>query len=70
MPPRRSKTFPRWRRRYEAVNLGEIGQEEGLLGAYATDKAQSLYLGRPPGIHISDGNVLREFFDSYEELEE
>ena len=39
-------------------------------GAYATDKSQSLYLGRPPGLHQSDSNVPQEFFDSYEELEE
>ena len=39
-------------------------------GAYATDKSQSLYLGRPPGLHQSDSSTPLEFFDSYEELEE
>ncbi|GLA26971.1 hypothetical protein AnigIFM63326_004153 [Aspergillus niger] len=39
-------------------------------GAYATDKSQSLYLGRSPGLHQSDSNVPIEFLDSYEELEE
>ncbi|OJJ38104.1 hypothetical protein ASPWEDRAFT_310047 [Aspergillus wentii DTO 134E9] len=39
-------------------------------GAYATDKSQSLYLGRPPALHQSDSNVSLEFLDSYEELEE
>ncbi|KAL5364636.1 fungal-specific transcription factor domain-containing protein [Aspergillus floccosus] len=39
-------------------------------GAYATDKAQSLYLGRPPGLRQFDSNAPIEFFDTYEELEE
>ncbi|ODM19070.1 hypothetical protein SI65_05687 [Aspergillus cristatus] len=57
----------------EDIRLSALGKEvrrRVYWGAYATDKAQSLYLGRPPGMHISDGNVPREFFDSYEELEE
>ncbi|KAE8131020.1 fungal-specific transcription factor domain-containing protein [Aspergillus pseudotamarii] len=39
-------------------------------GAYANDKFQSLYLGRLPGLQQSHGNVPRDFFDFYEELEE
>ncbi|OGM47332.1 hypothetical protein ABOM_003854 [Aspergillus bombycis] len=39
-------------------------------GAYATDKFQSLYLGRPPGLQQCYSNVPRDFLDSYEELEE
>ncbi|KAE8363542.1 fungal-specific transcription factor domain-containing protein [Aspergillus caelatus] len=39
-------------------------------GAYANDKFQSLYLGRPPGLQQSHSNVPRDLFDSYEELEE
>ncbi|KAE8399636.1 fungal-specific transcription factor domain-containing protein [Aspergillus pseudonomiae] len=39
-------------------------------GAYATDKFQSLYLGRPPGLQQSHSNVAHDFLDSYEELEE
>ncbi|KAF9887938.1 hypothetical protein FE257_009460 [Aspergillus nanangensis] len=39
-------------------------------GAYVSDKFQSLFLGRPPAMHESDGNIPHEFLDSYEELEE
>ncbi|KAE8330273.1 fungal-specific transcription factor domain-containing protein [Aspergillus sergii] len=39
-------------------------------GAYATDKSQSLYFGQNPAFYLSQGNVPREFLDSFEELEE
>lgn len=37
-------------------------------GAYANDKFQSLYLGRPPAVPISDCNIPQEYLDSYEEM--
>lgn len=37
-------------------------------GAYATDKFQSLYLGRPPAVQLSDSNISRGYLDSYEEM--
>ncbi|KAL0783565.1 hypothetical protein CaCOL14_001471 [Colletotrichum acutatum] len=39
-------------------------------GAYASDKFQSLYLGRPPGLLLKDGNISKELLDSYEEMEQ
>ncbi|KAL3447744.1 fungal-specific transcription factor domain-containing protein [Aspergillus insuetus] len=39
-------------------------------GAYANDKFQSLFLGRPPAIHEQDCSIEHEYLDSYEELEE
>jgi hypothetical protein len=39
-------------------------------GAFMSDKFQSLFLGRPPAISESTGNVSHELFDSFEELEE
>ncbi|OJJ68405.1 hypothetical protein ASPBRDRAFT_67979 [Aspergillus brasiliensis CBS 101740] len=57
----------------ESLRLSAVDKEirrRVYWGAYATDKAQSLYLGRPPGLHQSDSNVPLEFLDSYEELEE
>ena len=37
-------------------------------GAYATDKFQSLFLGRPPAVPISDCNIPQEYLDTYEEM--
>lgn len=39
-------------------------------GAYTSDKFQSLYLARPPGLLLKDGNISKEFLDSYEEMEQ
>ncbi|KAJ9647385.1 hypothetical protein H2204_000013 [Knufia peltigerae] len=44
-------------------------QRRVYWGAYASDKFQSLFLGRPPAMHESDGNIPHEYLDSYEELE-
>lgn len=38
-------------------------------GAFICDKLQSLYLGRPPAINLSDYQVSREFLDTFEENE-
>lgn len=38
--------------------------------AYVGDKLQSLFLGRPPSIPRSAGNVSRNYLDSYEEMEQ
>ncbi|RGP66583.1 hypothetical protein FLONG3_8779 [Fusarium longipes] len=38
-------------------------------GAFVCDKLQSLYLGRPVAINLSDSQVSREFLDLYEETE-
>lgn len=66
----------------DGVNSSPKREDERLLavdrefrrriywGAYATDKSQSLFLGRLPGLRKCDNNVPIQFFDSYEELEE
>ncbi|KAJ6445160.1 interferon-induced GTP-binding protein Mx [Purpureocillium lavendulum] len=38
-------------------------------GAFVCDKLQSLYLGRPVGLHLRDSQVSQEFYDLYEENE-
>lgn len=38
-------------------------------GAFISDKLQSLYLGRPMGIHLTDVHVSRNFMDTMEEKE-
>ncbi|KAL2825678.1 fungal-specific transcription factor domain-containing protein [Aspergillus pseudoustus] len=55
------------------VRLSPVEQEmrrRVYWGAYATDKFQSLYLGQNPALTLFQGNVPREFYDSFEELEE
>lgn len=64
---------PRSSQSREDVRLSALDKEARrrvYWGAYANDKFQSLYLGRPPGLPQSHGNVPRDFCDSYEELEE
>ncbi|PYI19549.1 hypothetical protein BO99DRAFT_332864, partial [Aspergillus violaceofuscus CBS 115571] len=39
-------------------------------GAFVSDKFQSLFLGRPPAMRETSGNVSREFLDTFEELDE
>jgi hypothetical protein len=38
-------------------------------GAFACEKLQSLYLGRPPTIWLQDLHVSQDFMDTFEELE-
>lgn len=38
-------------------------------GAFVCDKLQSLYMGRPVAINLTDSQVLHEFLDLYEETE-
>lgn len=37
-------------------------------GAYASDKYQSLWLGRPPAVRESDSNTPQEYLDSIDEM--
>ena len=59
--------------RGEESNISALEKEirrRVYWGAYATDKSQSLYLGQCPALYLREGNVPREFNDSFEELEE
>ncbi|GKZ33183.1 hypothetical protein AbraIFM66950_002972 [Aspergillus brasiliensis] len=53
------------------IDLGyHLEDPKGPQSGESLRLSASLYLGRPPGLHLSDSNVPLEFLDTYEELEE